>query len=123
MAGVHYVLLNRRSAAPDVICMTQSQPHCLIQTTCPDCGDVEVDSRALTLNLYPKAPERNNYIYRCPSCVDDVQYHCSVENAQRLYGRVRVEVIDLPDEALEERPDTPLTWDEVLDFALALPGM
>jgi predicted RNA-binding Zn-ribbon protein involved in translation (DUF1610 family) len=94
--------------------------RCIVHATCPTCGDVDINSSELTLTLYPAAPERDYWIFRCPSCLGDVTRHCSEENRAKLMGRVRVEVIDVPAEALEERDHAALTWDDVLDFALEL---
>lgn len=91
-----------------------------IRADCPSCGQVEFSTNNLTLTLYPGVPERNYYVFRCPGCVADVATFCSEENVQKLLGSVRIDVVDLPAEALEERDAPPLAVDDLLDFINAL---
>lgn len=91
-----------------------------IKATCPGCGDVELTSPQVRLVVCSVA-EWSFYAFACPGCTDEVRRHATDEVVRLLTtGGVTAEPWDVPAEALEERTGATISWDDVLDFSLAL---
>lgn len=96
-----------------------------VKASCPDCSDVELDVEDIGLSLYQIGPvvdwPRCRYAFTCPKCGQRASKPCPqavyamLVQAGAIPSRVRV-----PAEAVEDHHGAPLTWDDVLDFALAL---
>ena len=87
-----------------------------IRASCPDCGDVELTTRQMTVRMCAD-DNRGSYLFRCPACAMTV----SKEAEQRIVdllvsSGVEIQIWKLPLE-LRERPDgTPLSHDDLLAF-------
>ncbi len=91
-----------------------------IKASCPVCGDVELTPQDLRL-VVSNVSERSFYAFRCTTCHDEVRKPADDEVVALLVsGGVAVETFEIPAEALEERSGAAVTYDDVLDFALAL---
>ena len=91
-----------------------------IKATCPGCGDVELASPQVRL-VVCSVSAWSFYAFHCPTCTDEVRRHATDEVVRLLStGGVTAEPWDVPAEALEERSGSSISWDDVLDFSLAL---
>jgi predicted RNA-binding Zn-ribbon protein involved in translation (DUF1610 family) len=91
-----------------------------IRATCPSCGDVELQPRDMRLVVCTHV-EWSYYAFSCPNCRDRVQRHADEEVVGLLMsGGVLAEQLHVPDEVFEEHSGPPLTYDDLLDFALSL---
>jgi hypothetical protein len=91
-----------------------------IKASCPVCGDVELtpDQMRLTVCTYA---DWSYYAFDCPGCADEVRRHADEEVVRLLVsGGVKAETWHVPDEVLETHDGAALTYDDLLDFALAL---
>ena len=94
----------------------------IIKATCPVCGDVELTHEQIRLVMHP-VRDRSFYEFVCGTCEEEVRKPAGPEVVRLLrLGGVVAETPDIPGEALEERPETELTMDEVLDFIAWLDG-
>ena len=102
-----------------------------IKATCPECGDVDLTPADLvvTVLVLPSASptcapaEQATYGFVCPECDEVVEKEAVPEVVRLLSGAgVLVERVQVPAEALEAHPNRPLTYDDLLDFALWLEG-
>jgi predicted RNA-binding Zn-ribbon protein involved in translation (DUF1610 family) len=100
-----------------------------IKATCPECGDVDLTPADLvvTVLVLPSASptcapaEQATYGFVCPECDEVVEKEAVPEVVRLLSGAgVLVERVQVPAEALEAHPNRPLTYDDLLDFALWL---
>ena len=90
-----------------------------INSECPTCGDVEFPpERAWLVEM--SVAIRSYFSFVCPQCDAVIQRSASAR-AQAILSRwVPTEYVEVPDEALEPHPATPLSVDEVLDIMLAM---
>ncbi len=92
----------------------------IITTTCPTCGDVKLKPTQLTL-LVCNRTEWSTYSFVCPSCQDEVKKPADEEViALLMSGGVITRPWHIPSEALEPHSGRPLSYDDLLDFALWL---
>lgn len=95
-----------------------------IKATCPTCGDVDLTPEDVTVTV-ARELGWSTYTFRCATCADAVCKPADEEVVQLLTGAgVRIEMLDIPLEYLEariiSRTTTPMTRDDILDFALWL---
>lgn len=91
-----------------------------IKATCPVCGDVDLTPRQLRL-IIASQPGWSYYSFRCTTCRDEIRKPADEEVVALLTsGGVVPEQWAVPAEALEHRDGPVITYDDVLDFALAL---
>lgn len=93
-----------------------------IKTSCPFCGDVDLQPSAVTLTVSSYRPW-SYYSFACPRCGQGVDKAAN-ETVMGLLrgGGVRIVAWHIPAEALEVRLGEPLTNDDLLDFHAALSG-
>jgi hypothetical protein len=91
-----------------------------IKASCPSCGDVDLTPAQLRL-VVANVPERSFYSFQCTRCRDEVRKPADEEIVALLVsGGVRAERWQIPAEALESRGGPAISYDDVLDFALAM---
>lgn len=87
-----------------------------IKVTCPDCGDIDLQPADLELNV---APTWATYRFTCGECGENVRKPADTEIVD-LLSSAGVPTTMIPAEALETRGGPAISYDDVLDFALAL---
>ncbi len=94
-----------------------------IRATCPDCGEVEMEARAITLNVRDEDGE-GTYSFTCPVCSESVEKPADRKVVMLLLSAgVDVTRIDTPVLTAELRPEgPPLTADDLIDFHFLLEG-
>jgi hypothetical protein len=93
-----------------------------IKASCPSCGEVELTPADVALMVCSHAP-LSYYAFTCPTCSDEVRKPADDHVVSLLVsGGVPATVWEVPAEALEPRTGDPLTYDDLLDFALHLAG-
>ena len=90
-----------------------------INSECPSCGDVEFPPERGWL-VEMSVAEWSYFSFVCPQCDAVIQRSASARARAILSRWVPTEYVEIPDEALEPRPATPLRVDEVLDVILAM---
>jgi len=91
-----------------------------IKASCPVCGDVELTPEQMRLVVCSN-PDWSYYAFDCPRCADEVRRHADDEVVSLLIsGGVRADTWHVPEEIFEEHDGAPLTYDDLLDFALWL---
>ncbi|TXR57177.1 hypothetical protein [Quadrisphaera setariae] len=91
-----------------------------IKASCPTCGDVELTPPQVRL-VVCTVSAWSFYAFGCPGCSDEVRKHASDDVVRLLTtGGVPAEHWSVPAEALEEHSGSTISWDDVLDFTLAL---
>lgn len=91
-----------------------------IKASCPTCGEVELTSQDVRLMVCSHAV-LSYYTFDCPSCAESVRKPADDHVVSLLMsGGVRAEVWDLPAEATEPHIGPALTYDDLLDLAMAL---
>ncbi len=91
-----------------------------IKATCPICGDVDLTPCDVTLTVTEPSGAAH-YSFRCPACSDCVRKPADEDVVALLASAgVRISRTHVPAEALEPHPWGPLTYDDLLDFALWL---
>lgn len=91
-----------------------------IKASCPVCGDVELTPPQVRL-VVCSVRAWSSYSFTCPTCQDVVRKPAGDDVVQLLTsGGVPAEDWVVPGEALEEHVGPGITWDDVLDFSLAL---
>lgn len=91
-----------------------------IKASCPVCGDVELKPAQLRL-VVANVTDRSYYSFQCTTCTDEVRKPADEEVVALLVsGGVKAERWTIPAEALEEHDGGVITYDDVLDFALAM---
>jgi hypothetical protein len=92
----------------------------IIKASCPTCGDIELTTDRLRFVLNSVA-DRSFYAFTCETCQERITKPAGPEIVRLLtLGGVQPERVDVPQEALEEHHGSPLSWDDVLDFASML---
>ncbi len=89
-----------------------------IKATCPICGDVDLTPHDVRLTVAEGAGWAT-YTFRCTECNDQIEKPAD-EEVVALLSSAGVEIDRVPDEALEDHAGAPLSYDDVLDFALWL---
>lgn len=91
-----------------------------IKASCPTCGEVELTSADITLQVCNVAP-LSSYSFTCPRCRDLVRKPADDHVVSLLMsGGVRAQVFEVPAEALEPKAGPALGYDDLLDFVLQL---
>jgi hypothetical protein len=91
-----------------------------IKTSCPVCGDVELTPAQMRLVVCTRS-EWSFYSFLCTTCQDEIKKPADGEVVTLLVsGGVVAEQWVIPAEAMEEHNGAPITYDDVLDFALGL---
>jgi hypothetical protein len=91
-----------------------------IKATCPTCGEVELTADDLKLMVCNQSA-LSYYSFRCPRCVDEVRKPADDHIISLLVsGGVRATHWSIPAEALELHDGPAISYDELLDFALAI---
>lgn len=91
-----------------------------IKATCAVCGEVDLTPEDLTL-MVCRQPDLSYYAFRCPHCLDEVRKPADEHVVSLLVsGGVRPIQWAVPEEALEVHVGQRISYDDVLDFALAL---
>jgi len=89
-----------------------------IKATCPVCGEVELTPAQVRL-MVCSVSERSYYAFDCTGCVDEVRKAADEHVVSLLIaGGVAAIQWRIPAEALEARSGAPISYDDVLDFAL-----
>ena len=87
-----------------------------IKATCPDCGDVKLRSRELTVRVCAETDE-GTYAFACPRCRERVARNASPRILSLLVSAgVRTEVWHQPAELFEVHAGPAITADDLLDF-------
>jgi len=93
-----------------------------IRASCPDCGDVELTTRDMTVRVCVE-DNRGAYLFRCPSCAMAVAKAAEPRIVDLLVSSgVEVEMWSLPLELRERPVGEPLTHDDLLAFHEILDG-
>lgn len=91
-----------------------------IKATCPECGDVKLRSRDLTVRVCAET-DAGTYTFACPRCRGRVARDATPRILSLLVSAgVRTEVWHQPAELFEHREGPPISADDVLDFHLVL---
>lgn len=91
-----------------------------IKASCPCCGDVELTPAQVRL-VVCTVPDWSYYSFTCTECRQEVRKPAGSDVVSLLQsGGVPAESWTVPAEALEEHRGEPVTYDDVLDFALRL---
>lgn len=95
-----------------------------IKSSCPICGDKDLQPALMTLNIYENALERSYYCFTCTTCHDIVAKPADAEVIALLLGALsaglNVNRVHIPGEALETHVGWVITHDDILDFSLSL---
>ena len=93
-----------------------------IKASCPVCGDVSLTPADVRLVVCSNEAW-SYYAFDCPDCTDDVRKPADEEIiALLISGGVSAQQWHVPAEALEDHTGDPISYDELLDFALWLDG-
>lgn len=91
-----------------------------IKASCPTCGEVELTSADIRLQVCNVAP-LSHYSFTCPRCKDVVRKPADDHVVSLLLsGGVRAHTLEVPAEALEPKPGPALGYDDLLDLVLQL---
>jgi len=94
-----------------------------VRASCPRCGPILVDGGVLQCEREPGAPSASRGLCEltCPSCSQAVLFPTGPAVTQALFeGGAKHPSGAVPFELLEPHTGPPLSWDELLDFQLAL---
>jgi hypothetical protein len=95
-----------------------------IRTNCPTCGEVDMRSEAISLQVAPTGDE-GNYAFTCPECLEEVSRRATRKTVALLVAagveiRPREDAptaMILPAEDRAPMPDAPVfTLDDVIAF-------
>ena len=93
-----------------------------IKASCAVCGDVSLTPTDVRLVVCSNETW-SYYAFNCPDCTDEVRKPADEEIiALLISGGVVVSQWHVPAEALEDHSGEPISYDELLDFALWLDG-
>ena len=88
----------------------------IIRASCPDCGDVELTSRDVTVRVNSGTNE-GSYAFQCPECQLAVSKAAEARIIDLLVSSgVELYVWSMPAELLEERIGEPISYDDLLEF-------
>lgn len=87
-----------------------------IKVTCTDCGDIDLSPADLSLCV---APTWAHYSFTCTECGSTL-FKSADSEVVDLLSSAGVETVHVPAEALETHAGSPIGYDDILDFALAL---
>lgn len=88
----------------------------IIRASCPDCGDVELTSRDVTVRVNSTTNE-GSYAFQCPECQMAVSKAAEARIIDLLVSSgVELYVWTVPAELLEERSGPPIDYDDLLQF-------
>lgn len=91
-----------------------------IKASCPGCGDISLTPDEVRL-VVCSLESWSYYAFDCPDCTTDVRKPADEEIiALLISGGVSAQQWHVPAEALEEHEGAPISYDELLDFALWL---
>jgi len=91
-----------------------------IRASCPTCGDVELTSRDVTVQVCA-TNNQGSYAFRCPECLLAVSKLAEQRIVDLLVSSgVRLSVFSMPAELEEPRYGPPISYDDLLDFHLLL---
>jgi hypothetical protein len=91
-----------------------------IKASCPVCGDVDLTPAQVKLVVCNRI-EWSYYAFLCTGCEDEIRKPADEEIISLLItGGVDAQMWEIPAEALEEHSGPAITYDDVLDFVLAL---
>ena len=91
-----------------------------IKTTCPLCGDVEVESADVIVRVC-SATDQGSYVFCCPACRDDVTKAAPRRIIELLVANgVPMTTWDPPAELLEVHQGDPISYDDLLEFHFAV---
>lgn len=91
-----------------------------IKATCPICGDVDLTPADVRLTV-ASAAGWATYTFKCGGCEDFIEKNADDE-VVALLSSAGVSVDHVPGEAFEPHSGAPISYDDVLDFALWLEG-
>lgn len=87
-----------------------------IRATCPTCGDVELTTPDLTVQVCGDNSQ-GSYTFRCPECTMAVARQAEPRIVDLLVSSgVQMRVWRLPAELHEPKTGKPLTWNDVMEF-------
>ncbi len=89
-----------------------------IKATCPVCGDVDLTPAEVRLTV-AQAAGWATYTFKCGSCQDLIEKSADDE-VVALLSSAGVLIERVPGEAFEMHTGLPISYDDVLDFALWL---
>jgi predicted RNA-binding Zn-ribbon protein involved in translation (DUF1610 family) len=88
----------------------------IIRASCPDCGDVELTSRDVTVRVN-SATNEGSYAFQCPECQLAVSKAAESRIIDLLVSSgVELFVWTMPAELLEERTGPAISYDDLLQF-------
>jgi len=88
----------------------------IIRASCPDCGDVELTSRDVTVRVNSSTNE-GSYAFQCPECQLAVSKAAEPRIIDLLVSSgVELFVWTVPAELMEERTGPPICYDDLLQF-------
>lgn len=92
-----------------------------IKVSCPVCGEVKLTPADISLMVCVHTP-LSYYSFNCTSCGEIRKPADDHIVSLLVSGGVPAIVWEIPAEALETKVGLPLTYDDILDFALSLEG-
>lgn len=91
-----------------------------IRATCPVCGEIELKPAQVRLVVCTRS-DLSFYAFTCTKCAQEVRKPADDEVVALLVsGGVVAETWRIPAEALEQHAGPQITYDDVLDFVLAV---
>ena len=88
----------------------------IIRASCPDCGDVELTSRDVTVRVNSNTNE-GSYAFQCPECQMAVSKTAEPRIIDLLVSSgVELYVWKPPAELLEEKTGPVISYDDLLEF-------
>jgi predicted RNA-binding Zn-ribbon protein involved in translation (DUF1610 family) len=88
----------------------------IIRASCPDCGDVELTSRDVTVRVNSVTNE-GSYAFQCPECQLAVSKAAEPRIIDLLVSSgVELYVWKMPAELMEEHAGPPINYDDLLTF-------
>jgi len=88
----------------------------IIRASCPDCGDIELTSRDVTVRVN-SATNEGSYAFQCPDCQLAVSKPAEPRIVDLLVSSgVELFVWSLPAELLEKHAGPPISYDDLLKF-------
>jgi hypothetical protein len=94
-----------------------------VRAACPTCGPVLVDGELLRCEMEPAAPKPSRGLCEliCPGCSRALLFPTAAAVLKALFeGGVQHSSGAVPFELLEAHTGPALSWDDLLDFKLAL---